>query len=285
MFDEREETAESGSSSRGNTERGSIRSVDRALTLLEAIAEAGGETTLTKLAVRTSLNISTCHHLLSTLVKWGYVAKVPGRRSYALGARIFYLGNACLRQVDLPQRARPLLERINKTTGETVHLAILQRDDIVTVMKLEARHAVRVDTGPLGNAEAAHATALGKAMLAWLPEAQILRVIKARGLQHLTPNTITDLPTLTEELRLIRRNGFAIDREEFQPGVICVGAAIRDHSGAVVGSISCSAPTMRAHDEHLTTMREAVVTAARALSTELGESDPQPGLKLDRRAN
>jgi IclR family acetate operon transcriptional repressor len=152
-------------------------------------------------------------------------------------------------------------------------------------MKLEARHAVRVDTGPLGNAEAAHATALGKAMLAWLPEAQILRVIKARGLQHLTPNTITDLPTLTEELRLIRRNGFAIDREEFQPGVICVGAAIRDHSGAVVGSISCSAPTMRAHDEHLTTMREAVVTAARALSTELGESDPQPGLKLDRRAN
>jgi IclR family acetate operon transcriptional repressor len=81
---------------------------------------------------------------------------------------------------------------------------------------------------------------------------------------------------LVEELRLVRRNGFAIDREEFQPGVICVGAAIRDHAGAVVGAISASAPSMRASDEHIALMRDQVVAATRALSVELGAPQPQP---------
>ena len=111
--------------------RGSIQSVDRALSLLEALAEAGGEASLTDLSRRTCLNVSTCHHLLSTLVNWGYVAKVPGRRSYALGARVLFLANACLRQVDLPARALPFIEKINEQNGETVHLAVLQGDDMM----------------------------------------------------------------------------------------------------------------------------------------------------------
>lgn len=253
------------------SERHSIQSVDRAVTLLEAIAEAGGETTLTELSRRTRLNISTCHHLLSTLVNRGYVAKVPVRRSYALGARILYLSNACLRQVDLPARANPFIEQINAATGETVHLAVLQGDTMVKVAKRESRHPVRVDTGALGRSDAAHATATGKAMLAWLPEDEMRRVL-AHGMARYTPNTITDWPALIEELRHVRRNGYSMDREEFQPGVICIGAAIRDHNGAVVGAISASTPTMRASDEHLTLVREQVVGAVRALSAGLGAS-------------
>ena len=252
-------------------ERHSIQSVDRAMTLLEAIAEAGGETTLTELSRRTKLNISTCHHLLSTLVTRGYVAKVPVRRSYALGARILYLSNACLTQVDLPVRASPFIERINTTTGETVHLAVLQGDTMVKVAKRESRHPVRVDTGALGKTDAAHATASGKAMLAWLPEDEMRRVL-AHGMARYTPNTITEWPALIEELRHVRRNGYSMDREEFQPGVICIGAAIRDHNGAVVGAISASTPTMRASDDHLTLVREQVVGAVRALSAGLGAS-------------
>ena len=80
-----------------------------------------------------------------------------------------------------------------------------------------------------------------------------------------------DFGTLIEELRHVRRNGFAMDREEFQPGVICVGSAIRDHAGAVVGAISASAPAMRATEEHLALMRQEVIAAANALSAELGE--------------
>lgn len=260
--------------------RNSIQSVDRALGLLEALAEAGGEAALTDLSRRTSLNISTCHHLLSTLVNWGYVAKVPGRRSYALGARVLYLGQACLRQVDLPRRAQPHVDRINAVTGETVHLAVLQSDHIVTLLKREARHAVRVDTGVLGKSDAAHATATGKAMLAWLPEDQIRHILSVQGMNPCTDKTITNVAAFIEELRLVRRNGYAMDREEFQPGVICVGSAIRDHAGAVVGAISASTPAMRASEDHLALMRGEVIAATTALSAELGEPGSQePKLK------
>jgi IclR family acetate operon transcriptional repressor len=255
---------------RDRSERHSIQSVDRAMRLLEGIAEAGGETTLTELSQRTKLNISTCHHLLSTLVHRGYVAKVPVRRSYALGARILYLSNACL-QVDLPARAAPFIEQINAKTGETVHLAVLQGDAMMKIAKRESRHPVRVDTGTLGKTDAPHATASGKAMLAWLPEDDMRRVL-ANGLTRYTPKTITEWPSLIEALRHVRRNGYALDDEEYQPGVICVGAAIRDHNGAVVGAISASTPAMRATDQHLALVREEVVTAVRSLSAELGEA-------------
>jgi IclR family transcriptional regulator, acetate operon repressor len=259
---------------RRNSDGASIQSVARALTLLETIAEMGGETTLSRLASRTGLNISTCHHLLATMAQHGFVSKGVGRRGYALGARILYLSHVCL-QVDLPQRAQSALDRINQATGETVHLAALQGDELVTVMKREARHAVRVDAGAIGTANAAHATATGKSMLAWLPEHEIRRIVAAHGMTRFTPNTITEPDALLEALRHVRRNGFATDREEFRPGVVCVGAAIRDQSGAVVGSISASTPSMRASDDHLGPMRDEVVMAAKTLSAELG-APPSP---------
>ncbi|HEY5378024.1 MAG TPA: IclR family transcriptional regulator [Pseudolabrys sp.] len=254
---------------RADGDRHSIQSVDRALYLLETIAEAGGEATLTDLANRTGLNISTCHHLLATLIKRGFAAKVPGRRLYALGARILYLGHACL-QVDLPRRAQPYMEAVNRATGETVHLAALQGDAVVTLAVREARHAVRVDTGKIGKLEAPHATSVGKAIMAWLPEDEMRRIV-AHGMKRFTDNTITDFPALVESLRIVRRNGYAIDREEFLPGVICVGAAIRDQAGTVIGAISASTPAMRASEEHVALMRDEIAAATRALSAEFGE--------------
>jgi IclR family acetate operon transcriptional repressor len=253
---------------RAEGERHSIQSVDRALFLLETIAEAGGETTLTDLATRTGLNISTCHHLLATLIQRGFVTKVAGRRLYALGARILYLGHACL-QVDLPRRAQPYMEAVNRATGETVHLAALQGDAVVTMAVREARHAVRVDTGKVGKMEAPHATAVGKAILAWLPEDEMRRML-ADGMRRFTEHTITEFPALLESLRHVRRNGYAEDREEFLPGVICVGAAIRDQAGTVIGGISASTPMMRATEDHIAMMRDEITAATRALSAEFG---------------
>jgi IclR family acetate operon transcriptional repressor len=249
-------------------DRHSIQSVDRALFLLETIAEAGGEASLTELATRTGLNISTCHHLLATLIQRGFATKVPGRRLYALGGRILYLGYACV-QVDLPRRAQPYLEAINRVTGETVHLAALQGDAVVTLAVRETRHAVRVETGKVGKLEAPHAVSVGKAIMAWLPEDEMRRIV-AHGMKRFTDNTITDFPALVESLRVVRRNGYAIDREEFLPGVICVGAAIRDQAGTVIGAISASTPTMRASEEHIALMRDEILAATRALSAEFG---------------
>ncbi len=254
-------------------DRHSIQSVDRALFLLETIAEAGGEATLTDLANRTGLNISTCHHLLATLIQRGFAAKVPGRRLYALGARILYLGHACL-QVDLPRRAQPYLEAVNRATGETVHLAALQGDSVVTVAVREARHAIRVDTGRIGRLESPHATSIGKAIMAWLPEDEIHRIV-AHGMKRCTDKTITELPELIDALRHVRRNGFALDREEHLPGVFCIGAAVRDQAGTVIGAISASTPAMRATEEHLNLMRDEITAATRALSAEFGEPSSQ----------
>jgi IclR family transcriptional regulator, acetate operon repressor len=191
-----------------------------------------------------------------------------------LGARILYLGHACL-QVDLPRRAQPYLEAINAATGETVHLAALQGDAVVTLAVREARHVVRVDTGKVGKVEAPHATSVGKAIMAWLPEAELSRILTG-GMKRFTDKTITELPALIESLRIVRRNGYAIDREEFLPGVICVGAAIRDHAGTVIGAISASTPAMRATEEHITLMRDEITAATRALSAEFGDPSSQP---------
>lgn len=249
---------------------GGVQSVERALSLLELLAQSGGGTSLTDLSARAGLNISTCHHLLATLMKAGYVAQVPGRRTYALGARVLHLGQAFMRQVDLPRRSQPVLDRLNEATGEAVQLTVLQGDQVVTVAKSEARQAVRVDAGVIGTSEPPHATATGKAMLAWLPDDQVRRILDANGLRRFTPNTITDRAALIEDMRHVRRNGFAIDREEFQVGVVCVGAAVRDHSGAVIGSLSVSAPAFRAGEDRLALMRHAVAQAARQLSAEFG---------------
>jgi IclR family acetate operon transcriptional repressor len=257
----------------GASERHSIQSVDRALFLLETIADAGGEATLTDLATRTGLNISTCHHLLATLIQRGFAAKVSGRRLYALGSRIITLSHACL-QVDLPRRAQPYLEAINRATGETVHLGALQGDQVVTLAVREARHPVRVETGKLGKLEAPHATSLGKAIVAWLPEDEIRRILGS-GLKRFTDKTLTNFAEFLESLRIVRRNGYAIDHEEFLPGVICVGAAIRDQAGTVIGAISASTPTMRATEEHMDLMRNEITAAARALSAEFGEPSAQ----------
>jgi IclR family transcriptional regulator, acetate operon repressor len=259
---------------RERVRRGSVQSVDRALALIEVLAGSPSGLPLTELTQQASLNISTGHHLLATLIKWGYVARTSGRR-YALGARGLHLAQAFLKQVDLPRRAQPHAERISEETGETVHLAVLQGDAVTTLLTREGRHAVRVDAGAVGHAGAAHATALGKAMLAWLPEHEIRRILGVSGMAAFTPNTITEPDVLIEQLRLVRRNGHALDREEFQPGVICVGAAIRNHLGAVVGAISASAPTLRAEEEHLAGMRDCVMAAARALSAEFDQPGPE----------
>jgi IclR family acetate operon transcriptional repressor len=104
-----------------------------------------------------------------------------------------------------------------------------------------------------------------------------MRRLVAHGMKRFTDNTITDFPALIESLRVVRRNGYAIDREEFLPGVICVGAAIRDQAGTVIGAISASTPTMRASDEHVALIRDEVNAATRALSAEFGEPTSKAG--------
>ena len=250
--------------------RRTIQSVERALDALEVLGRAGTELSLSEIALQAGLNVATCHHLLSTLAKRGYVGQNPRGRTYFLGTKILELSSSRVRQFNLVDTVMPELRRLNQETRESVHLAVMQGHDLVTLAKLDSSHPIRVGTDAIGKSNAAHATATGKAILAWLPEPEIARVIAEKGLTRFTENTITEKAELIENLRLVRRNGFALDREEFQPGVTCVGAAIRDHMGAVIGSISCSMPEIRATEAQLAAAKSAVRRCATTLSEKLG---------------
>lgn len=244
-----------------------VQSVDRALTIIELIAAAGGIETLSNISSISGLNISTCHHLIATLSKRNYIVRAEGRGAYALGPQIQFLASAFNAEEDLLRRAEPWIDRINEATGETVHLATMQRDDLVTLVKRDARHAVRVDSGMIGKSAAAHATATGKALLAWMEEAEVKRILDSKGMKAFTPKTVTDPKVLLAELETIRNDGFSMDREEFQPHVVCIGAAIIGPGGRAIGSISASTPIMRADEDHLALMRQEVMAAVRALSS------------------
>jgi IclR family acetate operon transcriptional repressor len=247
-----------------------IQSVERALDLLEILAEANGEMALNALAGKSGLNISTCHHLLATLIKRGFAGQTPRTRSYFLGPRITDLSESRLKQFNLLDVAMPELRRLNDLTLESVHLAVMQGVSLITLAKLESKLPIRVGTDDALKTDAAHATATGKAILAWLPEAEIARVIAHGNLKRFTEKTISTISELIEDLRLVRRNGYALDNEELQPGVVCVGSAIRDHSGAVIGSISCSMPRMRADGDHMDVVRRSVIECTSLISTRFG---------------
>lgn len=252
----------------GRKERSSIQSVERAFSILEAIAAEGGEGSLSDIARRVGLNVSTCHHLLSTLVQRGYATKIPHCRRYGLGARLLRLGHACT-HADLPKLAGPLIEQIGKVTGETVYLSVLQGDNFLNLLRRLGSEPLRNDAGKPGYSNAIHATATGKSILAWLPESEIQRIVALNGFQRFTPQTITKIEVLIEHLRNVRRHGYALDREEYQPGVICIGAPIRDHVGSVLGSISISTATKRASRDHLDMLRQLAVKATMDLSANI----------------
>ncbi|HSG94083.1 MAG TPA: IclR family transcriptional regulator [Afifellaceae bacterium] len=247
-----------------------IQSVDRALDVLEVLSASGTELGLGEIAARSGLNSSTCHHLLSTLVARGYVGQNPRGRGYFLGTKILELSSSRVRQFNLVEVAMPELRRLNQQTRETVHLAVMQGHDLTTLAILDSPHPIRVSTDGASKANAAHAAATGKAILAWLPEMEIARVVAEKGLTAFTDKTITNIADLMEDLRHVRRNGYSLDSEEFQPGVVCVGSAIRDHLGAVIGSIGCSMPHMRTGDDILDKTKQAVRDCARVLSELLG---------------
>ncbi len=250
--------------------RRTIQSVDRALFILDVLANADGELALGDISRQAGLNISTCHHLLSTLAAHGYVGQNPKGRSYYLGNRILELSTIRTRQFDLVEFAMPELRQLNLATMESVHLATMQGYDLVTLTMLESRLPVGVAITTPGKTNAAHATATGKAILAWLPEPEIARIIAEKGLTPFTEATIVDVDQLIEELRHVRRNGYAVDKEEFQKDVVCIGSAIRDHKGAVIGSISCSVPKMRARTAYLDDIKAGVRQSAVAISERLG---------------
>lgn len=223
--------------------RRSVQSVDRALDLLEALAASEGEVSITSLANRTSLHVSTVHRLLTTLLRRGYVRQNPDTSRYFTGAKLATLAEGRSRFNELRHRARPILRTLADQTRETSNLVVLDDLMAVYVETVPSPHVVRMFT-TIGNRVPLHATGAGKALLAWLPADRRETLIDRTELRSHTSRTIVERSALRRALDEIRERGYAVDDEEFDEGVRCVAVAVGP-VGAPLAAISVSAPASR----------------------------------------
>lgn len=225
--------------------RRTVQSVERSLDLLEALADRE-EAALGELAAQAGLLPSTAHRLLATLVRRGYAARQPDTGRYVLGYKALELSaQAGQRHARVRGLARPHLERIRTLTGETVNLVFLDGPRVVYVDQVEGLRGMRMFT-EIGREVPAHTTAAGKAMLAFQPRAAELGAASLRlGGGKLTARTITTPEALAVDLERVRGQGFAVDDEEHEEGVVCVGAPVFDHAGEAVAALSVSGPAAR----------------------------------------
>jgi IclR family acetate operon transcriptional repressor len=246
----------------------SIQSVERALLLIEIMAATSEPIPLQELARRSHLNTSTCHHLIATLVGRGYVLHVGRNRGYMLSSKLRELTELGSNEIDFVDFVRTDLAALAERLCEGVQMAVLRDSTLLTQLRLGGDPNLK-EPDEVKKMTAAHATATGKAILAWLPEAEMARVISENGLVAYTENTITSLSGFIEELRHIRRNGFSVDNEELQEGVVCCGAALRDEKGAVIASISASYAARKNSEAYRNHVIRHVVQCARGLSDRL----------------
>jgi Transcriptional regulator len=215
-----------------------VQSVDRALDVLEALAEHGGEAGLSEIAAATGLPYGTIHRLLRTLLARGYVRQESDRR-YALGGALVRLGGAAENMV--AAWARPYLARMVELSGETANLAVLEGDFVVYVAQVPSPRRLRM-FAEVGRRVPAHSTAVGKVLLADRPDAAA--VLERTGLPRRTDQTITSVPAMLAELEAVRDRGYALDLGEEETGVHCLAVPVRD-GGRVVAAMSVSGPAER----------------------------------------
>lgn len=238
--------------------------------ILEALAGERDGLVLSELSARVGLNPSTCHHLISTLVARGYVAHLGRSRGYALGARLHELVDLADGESDPGEILKDDLRNLGAQIGHGVQLAVLTETSLVTKLSYPPPDQdATLEPDELIKMRALHATATGKAILAWLPEIELVRVISANGLTQYTGKTLTTLSGLIEDLRQVRRRGYSIDDEELKDGVVCIGAALRDPGGAIVGSISMTASSDRMTGPYRAEIAKKMVSAALQFSKRL----------------
>ncbi|MCO1337666.1 IclR family transcriptional regulator [Kocuria polaris] len=240
-----------------------VQSVERAFDLLELIARAGGECTLSELAEQTPLPLPTIHRLLRTLVGIGHVRQLPNRR-YALGPRLIRLGEVANRQ--LGALAAPVLRSLVQELGESANLAVLDGDMVTYTGQVPSPHSMRMNT-EVGRRANLHNSGVGKAILATLDDERITRLVLQAGMPAATEHSISTLPALMAEVERIRAQGYAVDEEEQEIGVRCFAMPV---SGAPTPmALSISGPISRVGEDFAVQAIDALKRATGTISEAL----------------
>lgn len=244
--------------------------LERGLRLLLVLARARDPMSLSELSAAIGVTRSTVYSLLATLQEYGFVEKDPRYKQYRLGLATFELGSAYLGRVDLVQAFDQVATALVQLCHETVKLAVLDGRDVVYLGRQQGSfHSVQL-VARVGSRMPAHATAVGKVMLAALGDAEIERLYEGHELLALAPNTLTSLPALKERIQAVRREGVAYDEAESSPGVHCVAAPIHDYTGRVVAAMSIGVPNDRYSEGRMSELAGLVREHAMTLSRTLG---------------
>jgi DNA-binding IclR family transcriptional regulator len=255
--------------------RYTVDAAAKALELLSVFSFREPRLSLADLAARTGIPRATAFRLLSTLEQSGFLDKIHG--AYQLGIKCFVLGNIVAGGLDLRETARPHLVALREATRETTQIAILDHWQVVYLERMLSPLSVGYMRSRAGAILPAYCTGLGKTLLAFRPEAEVAAWAAKQKFTALTPRTITTAKKLLKELAVIRERGYGLDEEEREKGVSCIAAPICNHTGDVVAAISVAGPSQRMPRELVgSDIAEAVVSAARAISIDLGAVD-QPG--------
>ena len=253
-----------------------INSVLKAIDILHAFSPAEPRLTLAEISRRLGLPKSTAHNLLATLLARGLVEKVDGDH-YALGKGIIPLTQAVRVNVELRDRAAPLLRELADACRESVYLAVLDGDYVLYIYAVESPGRLMARTA-VGDRAPLHCTSIGKAILAYLPAPQAEGILRRAGLPASTEWTITDPEALHRDLEETRQRGCALDRQEHEPSTYCIGAPIFDAVGQVIAACSISGADPRIVTERLAHLSQRVQHTAQEVSRRMGFVPPRQAL-------
>lgn len=217
------------------------QTLERALRILDFVAKEPRR--IGEIAAFLGVHHSTALRLLQSLRKQKFVFELPDH-SYRLGAATFRIGFQALEGLDLRHVARPFMENLGASTGETIHLATLEGGDVLYIDKVEARHAVRMYSR-IGSVAPLHCAAVSKAIMAFLPDADRERILRDRVFDRRTEHSLTTREALEQNFAEARARGYVLDAEENEPGIHCIGMPLFNGARQVAGSLSVSTPMSR----------------------------------------
>lgn len=243
-------------------------SLAKALRVLDLFNDVEEGLSLSEIAQRMDTRPGSIYPIVYTLQKFGYLQRDPETKKYSLGLRILALANQILSSLDIREKAKPVLKRLARELEVNAHLAVLYEGEVLYLDREEAAPSVVIPS-VIGRRVPPHCTALGKVLLA--QHQDVLEELLGKGpLPALTPNTITNPELLRRELERVRKQGYAIDWEEFHEGNICVAAPVYNYRGKAVAAISVSLPKARLTHDSLDRFVQAVVGAAYEVSSAIG---------------
>lgn len=259
----------------------SLRGVQRVLAILGSFSIERPELGISEIGSIVGLTPSSVYRVVASLERGGFLEQNPVTGKYMLGLEIFSLGSIVLEQMGLGRTAYPFLEELSLISRETINLGVLRQGQVMYVQKIESPELLRAGL-TVGSRVPVHCTAIGKSLIAHLPESQLEEIVELRGLARHGPNCITSLDELKVHLAKVRERGYSIDDEELEADMRCIGAPIRNHMGVVVAAVAIAGPARRMTYARLDELRPAVVRAAEGISRRIGYSDYSAGNKIAR---